>query len=212
MANLREVAELAGVSIATASMALRGGGNIRESTRLRVMTCAKRLNYTPNQIGRTLNTGKANAIALLMMTSAVSADIVRGTSLFYHLVRGVLSVVDEAKHGLRLDVKSHEDPDLMQYFEQVVGDYMAAGAMKVLAESELRVPEDVVIVGYDNTDICIGLTPTLTTVDYRAEEVGRCLAGELLALIEGKVSSIQKAIQPFLVERESHGPSARPDV
>jgi hypothetical protein len=31
MANLREVAELAGVSIATASMALRGGGNLRES-------------------------------------------------------------------------------------------------------------------------------------------------------------------------------------
>jgi LacI family transcriptional regulator len=64
MANLKEVAELAGVSIATASMALRGGGNLRESTRIRVRTCAKRLNYTPNQIGRTLNTGKANAIAL----------------------------------------------------------------------------------------------------------------------------------------------------
>jgi hypothetical protein len=35
---------------------------------------------------------------------------------------------------------------------------------------------------------CIGLTPILATVDYRAEEVGRCLAGELLALIEGKVN------------------------
>ena len=58
MANLKEVAELAGVSIATASLVLRGGGNIRESTRIRVMTCAKRLNYTPNQIGRTLNTGQ----------------------------------------------------------------------------------------------------------------------------------------------------------
>ena len=88
----------------------------------------------------------------------------------------------------------------------------SAGAIKVLAESKLRVPEDVVIVGYDNTDICIGLTPTLTTVDYHAEEVGRCLAGELLALIEGKVSSIQKAIQPFLVERESHGPNGKPEV
>jgi hypothetical protein len=42
--------------------------------------------------------------------------------------------------------------------------------------------------------------------------VGRGLAGELLASIEGKVSSIQKAIQPFLVERESHGPNARPEV
>jgi len=89
---------------------------------------------------------------------------------------------------------------------------MAAGAMKVLAESRLRVPEDVVIVGYDNTDICIGLTPTLTTVDYHAEEVGRCLAEELLALIQGKVSSIQKAIRPSLVERESHGPNRMVDV
>src|ERR1700737_1793071 len=121
MANLREVAELAGVSIATASLALRGGGNLRESTRIRVKTCAKRLSYTPNEIGRTLKPGQGIAIALLMMTSVSSADIVRGTSLFYHLVRGALSVVDEAKHGLRLDVKSHEDPDLMQYFEQVVG-------------------------------------------------------------------------------------------
>jgi LacI family transcriptional regulator len=71
---------------------------------------------------------------------------------------------------------------------------------------------DVVVVGYDNTDICIGLTPILTTVDYRAEEVGKCLAGELLALIEGRVNSIQRAIQPFLVERESHGPISRPRV
>jgi hypothetical protein len=34
----------------------------------------------------------------------------------------------------------------------------------------------------------------------------------LLALIEGKVSSIQQAIQPFLVERESHGANGRPDA
>jgi len=51
MANLKEVAKLAGVSIATASLALRGGGNIRESTRIRVMTCAERLSYTPTKSG-----------------------------------------------------------------------------------------------------------------------------------------------------------------
>jgi hypothetical protein len=37
-------------------------------------------------------------------------------------------------------------------------------------------------------------------------------AEQLLALIEGKVSSVQKAIRPFLVERESHGPNGTPDV
>lgn len=40
-------------------------GEVKESTRTRVLECAKRLNYVPNRIGRTLNTGKSNTIALL---------------------------------------------------------------------------------------------------------------------------------------------------
>lgn len=81
---------------------------------------------------------------------------------------------------------------------------MAAGAMKVLARAGAKVPDDVAIVGYDNTDICEGLLPSLTTVDYRAKEVGQLLAAELLGLIEGKVKSVKKTVRPFLVERESH--------
>jgi hypothetical protein len=49
-----------------------------------------------------------------------------------------------------------------------------------------------------------GRAPSLTTVDYRAKEVGQCLARELLALIGRKVKSVKKSIRPFLVERESH--------
>ena len=70
-------------------------------------------------------------------------------------------------------------------------DYMAAGAMKVLSEIKLRVPEDVVIVGYDNTDICIGLTPTLTTVAYRAEEVDATL---IFRTVERFLRAIPKAM------------------
>jgi DNA-binding LacI/PurR family transcriptional regulator len=83
-------------------------------------------------------------------------------------------------------------------------DYMAAGAMRVLRQRRLRVPDDVAVVGYDNTDLCLALDPTLTTVDYRAEEVGRCMATGLLELVAGKVKSLGMAIRPFLVERESH--------
>jgi DNA-binding LacI/PurR family transcriptional regulator len=83
-------------------------------------------------------------------------------------------------------------------------DYMAAGAMRVLRENRLRVPDDVAVVGYDNTDLCLALDPTLTTVDYRAEEVGRCMATGLLELVTGKVKSLGMMIRPFLVERESH--------
>jgi DNA-binding LacI/PurR family transcriptional regulator len=60
------------------------------------------------------------------------------------------------------------------------------------------------VVGYDNTDLCLALDPTLTTVDYQAEEVGRCLAQGLLDLVGGKVKSLAMTVRPVLVERESH--------
>jgi DNA-binding LacI/PurR family transcriptional regulator len=83
-------------------------------------------------------------------------------------------------------------------------DYMAAGAMKYLHEKKINIPGDVAIVGYDNNDICLGLFPALTSVDNRFEELGQCLARELLALIEEKNTSISRVIKPVLVKRQSH--------
>ena len=37
----------------------------------------------------------------------------------------------QANYSLRLDVKSHEDPDLMDYFERVVGDRTLDGIIIV---------------------------------------------------------------------------------
>ena|SRR5215469_1460324 len=51
-------------------------------------------------------------------------------------------------------------------------DYMAAGALKSLHESGIRVPEQVAIVGYDNNDVCLGVVPSLTTVDAHHDECG----------------------------------------
>ena len=40
---------------------------------------------------------------------------------------------------------------------------MAAGAIKFLTESGIRIPDHVAVVGYDNNDISIGVVPALTT-------------------------------------------------
>lgn len=334
MTTLKDIAELAGVSTATVSLALNDG-KVSEKTRQRVLAIARRLNYVPNRVGRMLHTGRARTICLLFMTSPRHADIVHHTSLFYYLIEGVLAIADHAKYSLRLEVKSHEDPDLLLFFDQVVGDrsldgiiivpqfltdypflhtlqtksfpyvmfrparfgaevnyvdienaeggrlvahlfarlghskiamingpqthvdaierergfmeglssagidkltrrngdfliqsgfsamktileelkpdavfcandYMAAGAIKFLWEAGLRVPEDISVVGYDNNDICEGIVPSLTTIDHRLEELGQCLAKGLLALIEGTVPNVRKAILPRLIERQSH--------
>ena len=46
---LRDVAEMAGVSKATASMALNNYPNIAETTRKKVVQCARRLGYRPQR-------------------------------------------------------------------------------------------------------------------------------------------------------------------
>ena len=121
MATLKQVADLAGVSTATASLALNKGP-VNEETRKRVLVCAQQLNYVPNKVGRMLTTGKSNAIELLIMTTDEHTNTVRKTALFYYLIEGILSVAQEAGYTLRFDVKSFDDPSLNDYFDQMVGE------------------------------------------------------------------------------------------
>src|SRR5690606_16038341 len=85
-------------------------------------------------------------------------------------------------------------------------DYMAAGAMKRLHEAGMRVPDEVIVIGYDNTDIGSGLVPSLTTVDNRFYALGRALAEGVLALIRDPARKVETVVHPILVERDSHRP------
>jgi DNA-binding LacI/PurR family transcriptional regulator len=62
----------------------------------------------------------------------------------------------------------------------------------------------VAVVDYDNNDVSLGVIPSLTIVDNKFEELVKCLATELLRLIDGPVKSFRKIISPVLVERASH--------
>ncbi len=52
-------------------------------------------------------------------------------------------------------------------------DYMAASATGALLELGVNVPEDVCVVGYDDSDIAVSCTPTLSTVNQQLEVSGR---------------------------------------
>ncbi|GGN91955.1 LacI family transcriptional regulator [Actinoplanes lobatus] len=63
--TLREVAKLAGVSIATASKALNGQPQVRASTRDRVLRAAEQLNFSPNTLAQGLITQRSGTVGLL---------------------------------------------------------------------------------------------------------------------------------------------------
>jgi DNA-binding LacI/PurR family transcriptional regulator len=86
----------------------------------------------------------------------------------------------------------------------VANDIAALGALKACHELSLRVPQDVSIVGYDDTPVCELATPPLTSVRQPAQEMGRVAAESLLELIGGRtVGDNSKNLEPHLVVRSS---------
>lgn len=73
-------------------------------------------------------------------------------------------------------------PDLDAVF--ACNDLMASGALRTLRARDVRVPDDVAVVGFDNLDPAAWAEPALTTVHQDVEEMGRMMAQLLLRLLE----------------------------
>ena len=65
----------------------------------------------------------------------------------------------------------------------VASDLMAAGALRVLRPSGRRVPDDVAVIGFEDSPLARHTDPKLTTVRQPVEAMGERCASELLALI-----------------------------
>ncbi len=68
MANIYEVAELAGVSLATVSRVINpgAGANVSEKTREKVLSAMRQLGYRPNSIAQSLATRSSNCVGVLV--------------------------------------------------------------------------------------------------------------------------------------------------
>lgn len=66
MFTIRDVARAAGVSVSTASLALRGDKRTSTGTRERVLFAAMELDYQPNNVAQSLKTGRTMTIGLII--------------------------------------------------------------------------------------------------------------------------------------------------
>ncbi len=70
MSNIRVVAELAGVSVATVSRTLKQPESVSPKTRNRVLDAIQQTGYQPNQLTARLRSGKTHNIVVLVPTIA----------------------------------------------------------------------------------------------------------------------------------------------
>jgi DNA-binding LacI/PurR family transcriptional regulator len=101
---------------------------------------------------------------------------------------GIRAVQQLARSGIRFDAVFAGN------------DLLAMGAVRALTELGQRVPEDVSVIGYDDTLLGAAFIPPLTTVHQNWSEGGRLLARKALALINGE--TVESEVLPtYLVVR-----------
>ncbi|WP_025133876.1 LacI family DNA-binding transcriptional regulator [Leucobacter sp. PH1c] len=72
--TIKDVAQEAGVSVATASEALNGKGRVAAATRQNVIDTADRLGYSANRLAKNLNAGRTGSLALTVSPMASHAS------------------------------------------------------------------------------------------------------------------------------------------
>jgi DNA-binding LacI/PurR family transcriptional regulator len=99
-----------------------------------------------------------------------------------------------ARHLLRVR------PDLDAIFAG--SDAMAAGALRTLRAAGRRVPDDVAVVGFEDTALAPHTDPPLTSVHVPFEDMGRQMAGLLVDMLGGD-EPLNLVLDTHLVRRAS---------
>jgi DNA-binding LacI/PurR family transcriptional regulator len=93
-------------------------------------------------------------------------------------------------------------PDLDGVF--AASDLTAAGAISVLRHAGRRIPDDVAIIGFDDSPIATRTVPPLTSIRQPTEEMGRTMARLLLEQIsDPEHATRQLVLATELIQRES---------
>jgi len=152
-ATIRDVARVAGVSVATVSSALNGADNVLPGTRQRILDAARDLRFTPSVAARSLITRRTDTIGALLpdLHGEYFSELIRGIDQaarargLHLLVSSSHGDADEAAAALRamngrvdglLMMSPHVDGDFLQH--NLPGKLPA-----VLISTGLEVPDQV---------------------------------------------------------------------
>lgn len=127
------------------------------------------------------------------------------------LTEHLIPVYDYAKDGLagivqrgietaRIILEQVPDVDAIQAYS----DYLAAGLSQGLRANGKRIPDDIAIVGFDDRQLALFVTPPLTTLAQPNAEAGRLAAELVLRLIDHAPSTTEAIKVPMnLIIRKS---------
>ena len=118
--TIKDVAKLAGVSVATVSRVLSDHSYVRDEVRWRVQKAIAELSYRPNRVARSLRAQRSKFIGLII------SDI--ENPFYTALVRAVEDVAYARQYSLLL-CNSDEDPEKERVYIEFMRDEQVAGVI-----------------------------------------------------------------------------------
>nr|WP_154959043.1 LacI family DNA-binding transcriptional regulator [Paenibacillus xylanexedens] len=178
MTTIKDVANLAGVSVATVSRVINDRGYVHADTRKKVEEAVKALHFSPNEVARSLYTRKSKLIGLLLPDIA--------NPYFPQLARGVEDRMQEQDYRLifgNSDEDERKEQDYIQTFIQnnVVGVISSTNYPHSSIYEKLKIP----VVFLDRTSL------ERPSVYADGREGGRLAAKEIIKRGSKRITVMQ---------------------
>ncbi|WP_059105769.1 LacI family DNA-binding transcriptional regulator [Shouchella shacheensis] len=121
-------------------------------------------------------------------------------------IRHGFSSVEGAMEETRKLLKSDQHPTAIF----ACNDLLAMGVMQVAQEYNIQIPQELSIIGFDNTVLALSSVPALTTMAQPFDEMGKQVVDLLVQEIQGEITTKQTyMLVPELIIRNT---TAKPSI
>lgn len=158
--SIKQVAEIAGVSIATVSRCINNPSQVKERTRVKVQAAILKTGYSPNTIAQSFRRGRTNVIMVVMPSI--------GDPFFTEVMQGIRSVVAEHDYSIiisetNFNTMTAEEVGAMMVSRQADGFILLASIFpfgnEVLAKAEKR--SQPVVIGCETISTSLADIPSV---------------------------------------------------
>jgi LacI family repressor for deo operon, udp, cdd, tsx, nupC, and nupG len=166
MPSIRDVADLAGVSIATVSRYLSDPESIRRDNRERVESAIKRIDYAPNALAQNFRRGRSGIIMVVLPSV--------GDPFFTEVMRGIAHVARERHYSIVIRETAMNTMSLDEYSDMVLskqadGIILLASTCPVtpMRQRPQGAPPAPIVLGCENVTPELGRLPSVR-IDNKA--------------------------------------------
>lgn len=159
--NIRDVAQRAGVSVATVSRVLNHPDKVTEKTKNKVLSVIKTMDYQPNWFARGLNVGQTGVIALLIpnILNPIYTEVAKGVEEVAH-ERGHYTLLCNSEDSLKKE-KAYVNMLLHRKVEGLI--FVAGHLHKECMEKIIKESLPSVAIGKESSDQIV----TTVYTDYK---------------------------------------------